>query len=246
MKLNRLFILISFFIVPALPGIIAQNQYNTEVVTDTIPINFENKYFISKVSIIPFSEKIILRNTLLQPLRDFRFLYSEAAFTLSDSLPYSIFDTLYITYQTVKISLKKEYRKRSLVIKYDPERGDTIKVVELEGSGLTPESIFGEGMQKSGTLIRGFTVGTTKDFSLNSGLRLQLSGKLSEDIEVVAALTDQNTPIQPEGNTEQLEEIDKVFIQVQHPNATGTFGDYQLTNRNGEFGVINRKLKRKI
>ncbi|HEY7752145.1 MAG TPA: hypothetical protein VH917_07610, partial [Ignavibacteriaceae bacterium] len=92
-------------------------------------------------------------------------------------------------------------------------------------------------------MIRGFTVGTTKDFTLNSGLRLQLSGRLSEDIEVVAALTDQNTPIQPEGNTEQLEEIDKVFIQVKHPNATGTFGDYQLTNRNGEFGVINRKLQ---
>ncbi|MBT8382121.1 MAG: hypothetical protein KJO59_07170, partial [Ignavibacteria bacterium] len=106
-----------------------------------------------------------------------------------------------------------------------------------------PEAIFGPGIQKSGTLIRGFTVGTTKDFSLSSGLRLQLSGKLTEDIEVVAALTDQNTPIQPEGNTERLEEIDKVFIQIKHPNATGVFGDYILNNRNGEFGVINRKLQ---
>ena len=83
-------------------------------------------------------------------------------------------------------------------------------------------------MQKSGTLIRGFTVGTNKDFSLNSGLRLQLSGRLSDEIEVVAALTDENTPIQPEGNTERLEELDKVFIQVKHPNAIGTFGDYEL------------------
>jgi len=220
-----------------------QNKYNTVTVTDSIPINFENSYSISGVAIIPFSETIILRDSLLQRFKDYQFSYSTASFTLSDTLPYSLFDTLLITYQAVNLSLQKEYKKRSLVIRYNEKYGDTVRVVEIEGSAFTPESIFGEGMQKSGTLIRGFTVGTTKDFSLNSGLRLQLSGRLSESIEIVAALSDQNTPIQPEGNTERLEEIDKVFIQVKHPNAVGTFGDYQLSNRNGEFGVINRKLQ---
>ncbi len=180
---------------------------------------------------------------MLERFTDYNFAYSTATFTLSDSLPYSIFDTLIVTYQTIKIGLKKDYRRRSLVFKYDEKLGDTLQVVQSEISGFTPEDIFGPGLQKSGTLIRGFTVGTTKDFSLNSGLRLQLSGNLTEDIEIVAALTDQNTPIQPEGNTERLEEVDNVFIQIKHPNATGIFGDYNLTNRNGEFGVINRKLQ---
>ena len=112
-----------------------------------------------------------------------------------------------------------------------------------EGGGFTAEEIFGSRIEKSGTLVRGFTVGTTKDFTLNSGLRLQLSGKLSDEIEVVAALTDENTPIQPEGNTERLDELDKVFIQIKHPNATGTFGDYQLIRKQGEFGVMDRKLQ---
>ncbi|MGB5531456.1 MAG: hypothetical protein WBQ32_15915 [Ignavibacteriaceae bacterium] len=224
-------------------GVYAQNKYNTFTVTDTIPINFDNLYSISSVSIIPLSEKIVLRNSVLNRFTDYNISYSTASFTLSDSLPYSIFDTLVITYETVRIGLKKEYRKRSLVVKFDEKRGDTVQVVQTEPGGFTPEAIFGPGIQKSGTLIRGFTVGTTKDFSLNSGLRLQLSGNLTEDIEIVAALTDQNTPIQPEGNTERLEEIDKVFIQIKHPNATGIFGDYNLNNRNGEFGVINRKLQ---
>jgi hypothetical protein len=243
LKLSNLFIVIFLLFIPALTGVFAQNQYNTLTVTDTIPVNFDNLYNISGVSIIPFSEKIELRNRILERFTDYNFIYSTATFTLSDSLPYSIFDTLLVTYQTIKIGLRKEYRKRSLVIKYDEKRGDTLQVVQSEAGGFTPESIFGPGLQKSGTLIRGFTVGTTKDFSLNSGLRLQLSGNLTEDIEIVAALTDQNTPIQPEGNTERLEEIDKVFIQIKHQNATGTFGDYNLTNRNGEFGVINRKLQ---
>ncbi len=243
MKLSHRFIIIFLLIVPVFSGIYAQNKYNTVTVTDSIPINFDNFYTISSVSIIPFSEKIELRGSVLNRFTDYNFKYSTAAFTLSDSLPYSIFDTLFVTYETVKLGLKKEYKKRSLVVKFDEKRGDTVQVVQAEAGGFTPEAIFGPGIQKSGTLIRGFTVGTTKDFSLNSGLRLQLSGNLTEDIEIVAALTDQNTPIQPEGNTERLEEIDKVFIQIKHPNATGVFGDYNLNNRNGEFGVINRKLQ---
>ncbi|MBE0551636.1 MAG: hypothetical protein IH619_04575 [Ignavibacterium sp.] len=132
--------------------------------------------------------------------------------------------------------------RRSLAVKYDEKFGDTVSVLTSTG-GFSPEAIFGADMQKSGTIVRGFTVATTKDFSLNSGLRLQLSGRISEDIEIVAALTDENTPIQPEGNTERLEELDKVFIQVKHPNVVGTFGDYQVKQRFGEFGVIDRKLQ---
>lgn len=230
-------------IVYASSDVFAQNKYSTFTVIDSIPINFDNIYNISSVSILPFSEKIELRNQILNRFTDYNFSYSTATFTLSDSLPYSIFDTLVVTYETIKIGLKKEYKRRSLVVKYDEKRGDTLQVVQTESGGFTPESIFGPGLQKSGTLIRGFTVGTTKDFSLSSGLRLQLSGNLTDEIEIVAALTDQNTPIQPEGNTERLEEIDKVFIQIKHQNATGIFGDYNLTNRNGEFGVINRKLQ---
>ncbi|MFC2119463.1 hypothetical protein ACFLQ4_00180 [Bacteroidota bacterium] len=243
MKPEYKLIIIIFFVLFGLTALYGQNKYNTVVVTDSIPINFENTYNLSGVSIIPFTEKIVLRDSLLQKFKDYQFNYSTATFTISDSLPYSIFDTVYVTYQTIRLSLNKEYKRRSLVVKYDERVGDTIRVSEFTSGGLNPEAIFGPGIQKSGTLIRGFTVGTTKDFSLNSGLRLQISGKLSDDIEIVAALTDENTPIQPEGNTERLEELDKVFIQIKHPNAIGTFGDYQLAKRVGEFGVINRKLQ---
>ncbi len=209
---------------------------------DTIPVNLDNHYSLSGVSIIPFSEKIILRGQKLSR-KDYTISYETASFKLSDSLAYSIFDTLYVSYRSYRLSLQKEYKKRSLVIKVNEGGTDTIQVVKNEAGEFTSEDIFGSSIEKSGTLVRGFTVGTTKDFTLNSGLRLQLSGKLSDDIEVVAALTDENTPIQPEGNTERLEELDKVFIQIKHPNAVGTFGDYQLTRRQGEFGVIDRKLQ---
>jgi hypothetical protein len=221
----------------------AQQIYFQKAVTDTIKINFQNIYNLSQTSIIPFSEKIVLRKTILRRGIDYNISYSELTFKLSDTLAYSIFDTLYVSYSTLKLSLQKEYKKRELLIKYDQITGDTLLISQTTSGGFSPESIFGSGVEKSGTIVRGFTIGTTKDFTLNSGLRLQLSGKISEDIEIVAALTDENTPIQPEGNTERLEELDKVFIQIKHPNAIGTFGDYQLKRRQGEFGVVDRKLQ---
>ena len=220
----------------------AQNQINKITVTDSIPINFNNNYPLSAISIVPFSEIVHLRGKILNK-KDYNISYSQAFLSLSDSLPYSVYDTIIVTYQAYRISLKKEYRRRSLVVKYDDRFSDTIKVLQKEPDAFTAESIFGKDIQKSGTIMRGLTIGTTRDFTLNSGLRLQLSGKLSDNINLVAALTDENTPIQPEGNTEKLDELDKVFIEVTHPNASGTFGDYDLNTNSGEFGSINRKLQ---
>lgn len=222
--------------------ILPQISKNTFLATDTLRINFDNKYFISQVSIIPNTETIKLKERILEK-DEYEFFYDDGYFKLSDTLSYSIFDTLVVTYLSYNLGLKKEYQRRSLVAKFDEQTGDTLQIVSTEISPFSTESIFGTGIQKSGTIVRGFTVGTTKDFSLNSGLRLQLSGRLSDEIEIVAALTDENTPIQPEGNTERLEELDKVFIQVKHPNAIGNFGDYQLQKRFGEFGIIDRKLQ---
>ena len=196
---------------------LAQIKFYSSVVTDTIPVNFDNIYSLSRIAVVPNSEIIRLRNKILG-VKDYKFSYKTNSFSLSDSLEYSIFDTIFVTYQAYNLGLKKNYKNRSLVVKYNKESGDTVRVSKAEEEGISVESIFGSGIQKSGTLVRGFTVGTNRDFSLNSGLRLQLSGRLSDNIEVVAALTDENTPIQPEGNTERLDELDKVFIQIKHPS----------------------------
>ncbi len=163
--------------------------------------------------------------------------------SLEDTVAYSIFDSLYITYKSVNTGIKRVYAKNRLITRFDEKEQDTVAILQRNSNPLSGDAIFGSNLKKRGTLIRGFTVGTTKDFTLNSGLRLQLSGKLSDEIEIVAALTDENTPIQPEGNTERLDELDKVFIEIRHPNAIGTFGDYNLNYNIGEFGKMQRKLQ---
>jgi len=214
----------------------------SDFVKDTIRANFDNQYKISSFQIVPFTESIVIHKKVLT--RDeYQINYSKGFFSISPDFKFSLLDTIIITYKTVKLNLQKEYKRRSLLTLIDDKKRDTLRTMKRLNDALTTESIFGKDMQKSGALIRGFTVGTNSDFTLTSGLQLQLSGKLSDDIELVAALTDENTPIQPEGNTETLQELDKVFIEIRHKNAVGTFGDYDLNIKDNEFGQVTRKLQ---
>jgi len=70
-----------------------------------------------------------------------------------------------------------------------------------------------------------------------------MSGKLAENIEIIAALTDEATPIQPEGNTQTLKEIDKVFVNFKTPYIQGTVGDFNLDYSKSHFGNVKRKLQ---
>ena len=242
MKLGFSFFLVQIIIIISSTVLIAQQRYYSKIVRDTIHINFDNIYHLSNPTIIPYTETVQLDRKLLNR-SDYSISYENAELKLTNKIQYSIFDTLVVTYQAITLDLKKEYEKRKIVYKFDEKSRDTLGTVKMESEPFSSEAIFGKGMEKSGTLVRGFTLGTNQDLTLQSGLRLQLSGKLADNIEVVAALTDENTPIQPEGNTAQLQELDKVFIQIRHPNAVATFGDFDLNEKYGEFGNVNRKLE---
>lgn len=106
-----------------------------------------------------------------------------------------------------------------------------------------------EGLSKSGSISRGISFGNTQDVVVNSNLNLQLAGKLSDNMDILLTATDQNIPVQPEGNTQQIQEFDKVFIQVGikdiPPNGKTvvTAGDFQIEKPKGYFMNFNKKLQ---
>ncbi|MFH2032605.1 MAG: hypothetical protein ABIJ40_18560 [Bacteroidota bacterium] len=222
--------------------ILSQESLSTFSVSDTVKINLQNKYKLSAVSILPFSEKVLYREKVLSN-EDYRMDYRNLEFSLTDESAFMLFDTLIIEYESYLLPFKKEYKLRTLNYVYDEKISDSLRVSQPFTKPIDSDYFFGNQLEKSGSIVRGFSVSTNKDFSVNSGLRLQLSGRLSDDIEVIAALTDENTPIQPEGNTERLEELDKVFIEVKHPNAGAVFGDYDFKFKHGEFSRLDRKLQ---
>ena len=138
---------------------------------------------------------------------------------------------------------KLEFQKNKPVIKQDSSGNQKIVIHKNTYNQSITDPFLSPSLQRSGTIVRGFSIGTNRDFALNSGLRLQLSGNLSEDIEVTAVLSDQQSPIQPEGNTRTLQEVDNVYIEFKHKYARAVFGDYQFNQRVGSFGIIDKKLQ---
>jgi hypothetical protein len=151
-------------------------------------------------------------------------------------------DSLKISFRIQPVLLRPAYSFFNLdTLKTVQTRQDS--VVVIKSNIQNPFSDLGNQLQKSGSIVRGINVGTNRDLTLNSGLNLQLSGYITEDVEVVAALTDESTPIQPEGNTQTLNEVDRVFIQFKHPWLQGTLGDFNLEYGYGQFGTLSRKLQ---
>lgn len=95
----------------------------------------------------------------------------------------------------------------------------------------------------SGNFSRGVSFGNAQSLNLNSNFNIQLSGMITDDIEVKAAITDNNIPIQPEGNTAQLQEFDKVYIQLRKDRHYLTVGDFDLLSPNSYFMKFQRNLQ---
>lgn len=98
-----------------------------------------------------------------------------------------------------------------------------------------------DGLISSGNISRGITVGNNQSASFQSNLDIRLSGKLTEDIEIQAVITDNSIPIQADGNTYQLQEFDKVFIRLKKDNTILTAGDYEVFSPKGYFLPYSKK-----
>ncbi|MCF8246104.1 MAG: hypothetical protein K9J37_15450 [Saprospiraceae bacterium] len=98
------------------------------------------------------------------------------------------------------------------------------------------------GLDYNGNYTRGLSFGNNQNLVLNSQFNLQMAGTLG-DLEILAAITDNNIPLQPEGNTQQLREFDKIFIQVSKDRTKLIAGDYELAKPNGYFMNYFKKLQ---
>jgi hypothetical protein len=98
------------------------------------------------------------------------------------------------------------------------------------------EDVFGlENFQRSGNITRGFSAGNSQNLSVTSDLNLQLSGMLTPGLQLSAAISDNNIPIQPDGNTQQLQDFDQVFIKLEHQLFSAVAGDFVTQKRDLNF-----------
>lgn len=143
-------------------------------------------------------------------------------------------DSLLVTYRVFPILFSQTFRNRDR------------QVIEKSFQGLYNPFAYDErekgisffkteGLNSNGNISRGVSFGNNQDAVVNSSFNLQLTGKLSDDVEILAAITDNNIPVQPEGNTQQIQDFDKVFIQLSRNKSKLIAGDFELRRPDSYF-----------
>ena len=96
---------------------------------------------------------------------------------------------------------------------------------------------YNSNIFSSGSFYREIKISPLGGSDFTGGLQMQINGKISESVNVSGILTDQNFPIQPEGTTRELDELDNVRFNISHENFKLNAGDILYQNHG-----INRKL----
>ncbi len=192
------------------------------------------------------TERLMIDSLHLDEKQDYKIDARKGRITIHRSLIDSLISssaehTLHIWYNSFPLSFQQRYQRRETIVEVDTTTKEAIKVAKPVNT-FSFDDVFSSNIQKNGSIVRGFSVGTNRDLSLRSGFRIQMSGDISDDINIQAVLTDENSPIQPEGTTQTLQEIDKVYIEISGKQFNTTLGDFNFNLEGDEFGNINRKL----
>lgn len=141
---------------------------------------------------------------------------------------------VWITYRVMPFSLLQTNRRLSFDSVFY-RIGITPDKFSSKYTGQKPVD-FGK-LNSNGSIGRSLSFGNRQDAILNSSLNLQLNGYMGDSILINAAISDNNIPIQPDGNTQRLNEFDQVYVQFSKDKWRLLVGDQDI--RQNELYYLN-------
>jgi hypothetical protein len=138
-----------------------------------------------------------------------------------------------VDYRFVPLEMDQEYvlwgRRDSLVARAP---------VSSSSAGFTQSALVSKG-----SISRGVMTGTGRDASIESGLRLEVEGPITDSVHIRASLTDEDTPLMPEGTTQRLDQFDRVFLEFEAPKGRLSLGDLDASLTSGQFSRVTRRVQ---
>jgi hypothetical protein len=149
-------------------------------------------------------------------------------------------DSVYVVYRSFPYRINSTVKR----LNYDSISNNFLIQPSVYNTRTSPDNFFNFGnITYNGSFGRAISFGNSQDAVVTSNLNLQLSGYLADSIEISAAITDNNIPIQPDGTTAQINDFDRIFLQFRKKNWTLAMGDIDLRQNQNYFLNFYKRLQ---
>ena len=119
---------------------------------------------------------------------------------------------------------------------------NTDKLYSLTTNKKGSEIKLFDGLQTNGYITRGITSGNNQNAVANATLDLKITGKLSKEVTLRAAIFDTNIPIQENGYSQNITDFDRIFIEMFTDNWGVKAGDISLENKESYFMPLRKQI----
>ena len=230
--LKNSFFWVTFF---CFSGLLAQ-EIETPYKNKKIPFS-KDTIAIDNVSINQSFFKILDKNGILIDTSYYKVDFQKAKLIFKDNFPAQ--DSLIIRYLKFPEFLTKTYTIYDDARIVPNEAGNLYTIKQDNFKTFKPF----DGLNTSGSITRGITIGNNQNSTLNSNLDLQITGKISDKVSLRASIQDSNIPIQNDGYSQKLDEFDQVFIELFSDKWNLRAGDLFLENKQSKFLNFNKKVQ---
>ena len=166
--------------------------------------------------------------------------FQKGTLVFKDNYPFTT-DTLTVRFLKFPKALTKTYSiyDESRVVKSETGQYNLYRISRDPFKKFIPF----DGLNTSGSITRGITVGNNQNAVVNSNLDLQITGKISDKVSLRASIQDSNIPLQDSGYSQKLDEFDQIFLELFSDKWSIRAGDLFLENRKSRFINFNKKVQ---